>query len=101
MRPTAVLVNIARGPIVDQRALYRALVDRKIWAAGLDVFETEPVPTDEPLLRLDNVVVPPHLGSASIKTRIRMATMAAENCVAGVTGKVPPNAVNREALEHR
>lgn len=101
MKPTAVLVNIARGPIVDQRALYRALVDRKIWAAGLDVFEVEPVPMDEPLLKLDNVVMPPHLGSGSINTRIKMATMAAENCLAGVTGRVPPNAVNPEALEHR
>src|SRR6202022_3844213 len=62
MKPTALLVNIARGPIVDQRALYRALVDRKIWAAGLDVFEVEPVPMDEPLLRPGNGVVPPHLG---------------------------------------
>jgi glyoxylate reductase len=101
MKPTAILVNIARGPIVDQRALYRALVDRKIWAAGLDVFEVEPVPMDEPLLKLDNVVVPPHLGSGSIATRTKMATMAAENCLAGVTGQVPPNAVNPEAGEHR
>jgi glyoxylate reductase len=101
MKPSAILVNIARGPIVDQRALYRALVDRKIWAAGLDVFEVEPVPMDEPLLRLDNVVVPPHLGSGSIATRTKMATMAAENCLAGVTGKIPPNVVNPEAKEHR
>jgi glyoxylate reductase len=101
MKNTAALVNISRGPIVDQRALYRALVDKKIWAAGLDVFEVEPVPADEPLLRLDNVVVPPHLGSASIKTRTKMATMAAENCLAAVTGKVPANAVNPEALERR
>jgi glyoxylate reductase len=101
MKPTAILVNIARGPIVDQRALYRALVDRKIWAAGLDVFEVEPVPMDEPLLKLDNVVVPPHLGSGSIATRTKMATMAAENCLAGVTGKIPPNVVNPEAKEHR
>ncbi|HEX9244584.1 MAG TPA: D-glycerate dehydrogenase [bacterium] len=101
MKPTAVLVNIARGPIVDQRALYRALVDRKIWAAGLDVFEAEPVPMDEPLLKLDNVVVPPHLGSASTATRTKMATMAAENCLAGVSGRVPPNVVNPEAAERR
>jgi glyoxylate reductase len=101
MKPTAVLVNIARGPIVDQRALYRALVDNKIWAAGLDVFEAEPVPMDEPLLRLDNVVIPPHLGSASVATRTKMAAMAVENCLAGVRGEVPPNAVNREALDHR
>jgi glyoxylate reductase len=101
MKPTAALVNIARGPIVDQRALYRALVDRKIWAAGLDVYEVEPVPMDEPLLKLDNAVLPPHLGSASITTRIKMATMAVENCLAGVTGRTPPNAVNPEALDHR
>lgn len=101
MKPTSVLVNIARGPIVDQRALYRALVDRKIWAAGLDVYEVEPVPMDEPLLKLDNVVLPPHLGSGSINTRIKMATMAVENCLAGVTGRTPPNAVNPEALDHR
>src|SRR5215469_12829610 len=101
MKPTAVLVNIARGPIVDQRALYRALVDNKIWAAGLDVYETEPVPMGEPLLKLDNVVLPPHLGSASVATRIKMATTAAENCLVGVRGEVPPNVVNRDALERR
>ena len=101
MKPTAVLVNIARGPIVDQRALYRALVDRKIWAAGLDVFEVEPVPMDEALLKLDNAVIPPHLGSAGTATRIKMATMAAENCLAGVSGRVPPNVVNPEAAERR
>ncbi len=101
MKRTAVLVNIARGPIVDQRALYRALVDNKIWAAGLDVFETEPVPMDEPLLKLDNVVLPPHLGSASVATRIKMAATAAENCLVGVRGEVPPNVVNSEALERR
>jgi glyoxylate reductase len=101
MKRTAVLVNVARGPIVDQRALYRALVDNKIWAAGLDVFETEPVPMDEPLLKLDNVVMPPHLGSASVATRIKMAATAAENCLAGVRGEIPPNVVNPEALERR
>jgi glyoxylate reductase len=101
MKPTAVLVNIARGAIVDQRALYRALVDRKIWGAGLDVFEVEPVPMDEPLLKLDNVVIPPHLASATVATRTKMATMAVENCLAGVSGKVPPNVVNPEALERR
>ena len=101
MKRTAVLVNIARGPIVDQRALYRALVDNKSWAAGIDVYETEPVPMDEPLLKLDNAVLPPHLGSASVATRIKMATTAAENCLAGVRGDVPPNVVNREALERR
>lgn len=101
MKPTAVLVNIARGPLVDQRALYRALVDKQIWAAGLDVLEVEPVPSDEPLLKLDNVVLPPHLGSASISTRIKMAELATENCLAGVTGKRPPTLVNPDALDRR
>ena len=101
MKRTAVLVNIARGPIVDQRALYRALVDNKIWAAGLDVYEQEPVPAGEPLLKLDSVVLPPHLGSASMATRVKMATMAVENCLAGARGEIPPNAVNPEAQERR
>jgi len=101
MKPTAVIVNISRGPIIDQKALYRALVDKTIWAAGLDVLEVEPPPADEPLLRLDNVVLPPHLGSASIATRIKMAVLAAENCLAGVTGKRPPSLVNPEALDRR
>ena len=101
MKPTAVLVNIARGPIVDQRALYRALVDNKIWAAGLDVLEREPVSMDEPLLKLDNVVMAPHLGSASVATRIKMTTAAVENCLAGARGEVPPNVVNPEARERR
>jgi len=101
MKPTAVLVNISRGPVVDQRALYRALVDKKIWAAGLDVFEVEPVPMDEPLLKLDNVVIPSHLASATIATRVKMAALAAENCVAAVSGKRPPTPVNPEVLERR
>ncbi|HXX36558.1 MAG TPA: D-glycerate dehydrogenase [bacterium] len=101
MKPSAVIVNISCGPIIDQHALYRALVDKRIWAAGLDVLEVEPPPVDEPLLKLENVVLPPHLGSASIATRIKMAELAAENCVAGVTGKRPPSLVNPEALERR
>ena len=99
MKPTAILVNIARGPIVDQRALYRALVDRKIWGAGIDVFEVEPVPADEPLLKLDNVVMPPHLASASVATRLKMVTLAVESCLAALRGDVPANTVNREALD--
>ncbi|HLJ58512.1 MAG TPA: D-glycerate dehydrogenase [bacterium] len=101
MKPTAVIVNISRGPIIDQQALYRALVDKTIWAAGLDVLESEPPSANEPLLRLDNIVLPPHLGSASIATRIKMAVLAAENCLAGVTGKRPPSLVNPEALDRR
>ncbi|MFS8640242.1 MAG: NAD(P)-binding domain-containing protein, partial [Symbiobacteriaceae bacterium] len=98
MKPTAVLVNAARGPVVDERALYEALRDRRIFAAGLDVFEQEPVPPDHPLLSLPNVTAVPHIGSASVRTRTRMATLAAENLVAALTGKEPPTPVNPEVL---
>ncbi|MBW2086101.1 MAG: D-glycerate dehydrogenase [Deltaproteobacteria bacterium] len=98
MKPTAVFINTSRGPIVDQRALYEALKSRQIFAAGLDVTEVEPIPPDDPLLTLDNVVITPHIGSASFETRRRMAFMAAENLLAGLRGEVPPNCVNREAL---
>jgi lactate dehydrogenase-like 2-hydroxyacid dehydrogenase len=94
MKQSAILVNTARGPIVDQCALYEALVAREIGGAGLDVFEKEPVATDEPLLKLDNVVVLPHIGSASIATRTRMAVIAARNLVAGLNVEPLPHAVN-------
>lgn len=94
MRPSAILVNTARGPIVDQRALYDALISGQIAGAGLDVFEQEPVPADEPILRLDNVVVLPHIGSASVATRTKMAVIAARNLVAGLKGEPLPHAVN-------
>lgn len=99
MKPTAVLINTSRGPLVDEAALYQALVEKKIWAAGLDVFEVEPVSPDHPLLQLENVVALPHIGSASIATRIKMATTAASNLVAGVTGKRPPHLVNPQVWE--
>lgn len=99
MKKTAVFVNTSRGPVVDQRALAEALQARQIFAAGIDVFEKEPVPDDEPLLKLDNVVVAPHIASASVPTRVRMATLAAENLVAVLQGKRPPNPVNPEVLE--
>jgi glyoxylate reductase len=79
MKPSAVLINTSRGPVVDEKALYEALWNRRIWAAGLDVFEQEPLPPDSPLRALDNVVLLPHIGSASIKTRTSMAVMAATN----------------------
>ncbi|MFZ5816507.1 MAG: 2-hydroxyacid dehydrogenase [Bacillota bacterium] len=99
MKSTAVFVNAARGPVVDEQALYNALVNRQIWAAGLDVFEKEPIGADHPLLTLPNVTAVPHIGSASIKTRTRMCTLAAENLVAAVTGRRPPTPVNPEVLE--
>lgn len=99
MKPTAVLINSARGGIIDEQALYRALKEGTIWAAGLDVFEEEPVPLDHPLLTLPNVVALPHIGSASIRTRTRMAELAAENLRAGLSGSRPRHLVNKEAFE--
>ena len=94
MKPSAVLINTARGPIVQMQALYDALVGKKIWAAGLDVYDADPVSPDDPVVNLDNVVALPHIGSASIATRVKMAAMAAENLIAGLSGAVPPNLVN-------
>ncbi|WP_142827027.1 2-hydroxyacid dehydrogenase [Planococcus soli] len=78
MKDTACLINVARGGIVDEIALYEALKDKKIWGAGLDVFEQEPVPLDHPLLTLPNVTVLPHIGSATIQTRLEMMALNAE-----------------------
>jgi len=98
MKPTAVLVNTSRGPVVDEKALAQALESGQIASAGLDVFEDEP--TVEPrLLALENVVLVPHIGSASIKTRTRMCTMAANNAAAVLAGQPPPNLVNPELLD--
>jgi glyoxylate reductase len=96
MKPTAVLVNTARGPVVDQDALYEVLAKRRIAAAGLDVFEREPIEADSPLLTLDNVVLTPHIASASVATRTKMALMAAENLIAGVNCREIPYKVNPE-----
>ncbi len=93
MKPTAILINTSRGPVVDQEALYQALKRGQIAAAGLDVTTPEPLPVDNPLFSLPNCVVLPHIGSASIATRLQMALMAAENLIAGVEGKPLPNGV--------
>lgn len=98
MKPTAILINTSRGPIVDQGVLYDALKSGQIAAVGLDVTDPEPISPDDPLLSLDNCVVLPHIGSASIATRTKMATMAAENLIAGLKGEMPPNAVNPEVF---
>lgn len=99
MKRTAFLINAARGPIVDQQALYEALRDGLIAGAALDVADPEPIPMDDPLLTLDNCLILPHIGSASIATRTRMATLAAENIAAFLSGRRPSTPVNPEVLE--
>jgi glyoxylate reductase len=90
MKPTAILVNAARGGVVDTDALTEALATRQIYAAALDVTDPEPLPRDHPLLRLDNVTITPHLGSATEQTRRRMAEMSIENLTAGLSGRPLP-----------
>jgi glyoxylate reductase len=97
MKPSAVLINTARRPIVDEQALVAALQAGTIAGAGLDVFEHEPAVTPE-LLRMEQVVLLPHIGSASLKTRTLMAAMASENIVAHACGLPPPHVVNPEVL---
>jgi glyoxylate reductase len=101
MKKTAYLINNARGPVVDEKALYEALKEGRIAGAGLDVFEQEPTPVDNPLLKLDNVVVAPHISSASYETRSKMAEMVADNLVAFFEGRKPPNLVNTEVMKVR
>ena len=92
MKKTAILVNVARGPIVDEAALAEALAKGELWGAGLDVYEREPE-IEERLLRLDNVVLLPHIGSATYETRSRMAMAAARNLVQGLRGERPDNLI--------
>ncbi|MBB6451337.1 glyoxylate reductase [Geomicrobium halophilum] len=87
MKRSAVLINSSRGGIVDEDALYEALVNEEIWAAGLDVFEQEPVPVDHPLLTLSNVTTLPHIGSASVETRLAMAHLVTDNLIHVLDGK--------------
>ena len=101
MKSSAVLVNTSRGPVVDPSALFEALRDGVIFAAALDVTDPEPIPTDDPLLTLDNCLVVPHIASASRATRSRMAAMAAANLLAGVRGERLPTPVNPELYEGR
>lgn len=99
MKSDAILINTARGPIVDSEALHDALTRGIIAAAALDVTDPEPIPMDSPLLRLDNLIITPHIASATRVTRDRMAQMAAENLLAGVQGKRLPYCVNPEVYE--
>jgi glyoxylate reductase len=99
MKPTAVLVNTSRGPVIEGAALASALRDGQIFAAALDVTDPEPIPTDDPLLSLDNCLVVPHIASASHATRSKMAEMAAANLLAGLRGERLPTPVNPEVYD--
>lgn len=94
MKPGAILVNTARGAMIDQQALYEALESKHLFAAAVDVTDPEPLPPDHPLYTLDNLIIAPHIASAGIKTREKMSVMAAENLLAGLNGERLPNCVN-------
>jgi glyoxylate reductase len=98
MKPDAVLINTARGPIIDQDALYGALVSKRIGGAALDVFAEEPLDPNHPILALENVVVSPHVGSATVETRARMTDLAVDNLLAFFRNERPPAPVNPEVL---
>ncbi|MCG8653166.1 MAG: D-glycerate dehydrogenase [Pirellulales bacterium] len=98
MKTTAILINTARGAVVDEKALVQGLMGKQIAAAGLDVYENEPLLEPE-LYQLDNVVVAPHLGSATYGTRTKMGNMAARNCLAACRGQRPPNLVNPQVYD--
>ncbi len=96
MKPTAVLINTSRGPVVDPLALYKALSSKQIFAAALDVTDPEPISPESPLLTLENCIIVPHIGSASRQTREKMSSMAADNLIAGLKGERLPNCANPE-----
>jgi glyoxylate reductase len=100
MKPTCIVVNTARGPVIDERALVEALKNKQVAGAGLDVFENEPH-VEPDLLLMDNVVLAPHIGSGSYETRLKMCMMAAANLLAWLRGQRPPNLVNPEVWNRR
>jgi len=99
MKPSVVLVNTSRGPVVDMDALYEALKFKRIFAAGLDVTEPEPLPANHPLLTLDNIVIVPHIASATRTARDKMSWLAAKNLIAGLQGEHLPNCVNPQVYK--
>ena len=101
MKSTAVLINTARGPVVDPDALYEALQSKRIFGAGLDVTEPEPIPIDSSLLTLDNIIVVPHIASASTSSRNQMSWMAAQNLIAGLKGERLLNCVNPQVYAQK
>ena len=101
MKKSAIIVNTARGPLIDNMALYEALRDGKIAYAGLDVTEPEPIPPGHPLLSLDNIIIAPHIASASTTTRTKMALIAADNLISGLKGELGPAPVNPVVLKQK
>lgn len=101
MKPTALLINTSRGAVIDEDALYHALTNGKIAGAALDVFRQEPTPKTNKLLTLKNIVVTPHTGSATYKTRTKMAEIVSENLIAFFSGKIPPTLVNKDVINVR
>ena len=101
MKPTAILINTSRGPVVDQKALVEALRNGTIRAAGLDVYEEEPLSPQDELTTFENVVLLPHIGSASIATRLKMARLAVDNLLAGLSGRPLPHPVNPNVIPRR
>ena len=98
MKRDAVLINAARGPVVDTEALTNALREKTIFAAALDVTDPEPIPADHPLVGMSNCLIVPHIASGSVTTRNKMATLAVQNCLAVLNGETPPHCVNPEVL---
>ena len=98
MKPSAIIINTARGPIIDQTALFHALQQRKIAGAGLDVFEQEPVSRDNPLLGLDNIIMTPHSAALTKECVVRMAVEAVNCTLAVFNGRIPPNVANPQVL---
>jgi glyoxylate reductase len=101
MKPTAILINTARGVVLDEKALFTALKEKWIQGAGIDVWEKEPTDLDNPLFQLENTVLVPHIASATIETRTKMAELSAMNLVAVLKGEMPPSLVNKDVLKVR